>query len=197
MVLSVPRPVHPAPMEAELQYEQEVSGEGGDCGAPLRPATGRLRVLAGEGTAERRGNSRVEKNFLRRTATGRPAPTGGGREVRGLPADMDHLDARHATWKLVEKAARAPLASGTGCPGLKHQRSGTPHQIEPQEIHESSVTVRVREGQRWHAVNIAQTDWQALQHSRFGASPDLVVSLRLRESPSRSDQEWLTLLSQC
>ena len=126
---------------------------------------------------------------------GRPAPTGGGREVRGLPADMDHLDTRHATRPLVEKAARAPLASGTGCPGFKHQRSGTPHQIEPQESHESSVTVRVREGQRWHAVNIALSDWQTLQHSRFGASQDLVVSLRLREALGRSDLERLTLLT--
>ena len=65
----------------------------------------------------------------------------------------------------------------------------------PQEEHRSSVTVRVREGLAWHEINIAQTDWQVLQHSRFGASPDLIVSLRLRESLNRSDLDRLALLT--
>ena len=186
VVLSVPRPVPPAPIEAEVQQERVVAGEG-DSGAPLWPATGRPRVRAGEGTAERRGNSRVDKHFLRRTVTGRPEPESGGR-------DADKLDARHAR-PLEDKAARAPLASGTGGPRLRHQRSGTSRQLETIPLEQrNSVTVRVREGQRWHAVDIAETDWLVLQHSRFGASPDLVVSLRLREALGRSDLERLTPL---
>ena len=44
-------------------------------------------------------------------------------------------------------------------------------------------------------MDIAESDWLVLQHSRFGASPDLVVSLRLREVLGRSDLDKLTLLT--
>ena len=193
-VLPVTRPETAAAIGAELHFSPEFAGE--DQGAQHQPAAGRPQVLAGAGTAERGGSSRVDKHFLRRTATGRPVSDGGGMKGRGTPSDTDHLDARHAVWPHVEKASRSPRASGTDKSGVTHHRSGTsPHiAIMPQNEH-SSVTVRVREGPTWHAINIAQTDWQALQYSRFGASLDLVVSLRLRESLRRTDLERLTVLT--
>ena len=201
MVLPVTRPATTAQIEVELRYEQEFAGEG-DLGAHLRPAAGRPRVWAGMGMAERRGSSCTDKHFILPATTGWPASAGGGTEGRGQRVDADHLHARPTTWpwatptaQLEEKASRTPLASGTDNPGFTHHRSGTAPIDMPQEEHRSSVTVRVREGLAWHEINIAQTDWQVLQHSRFGASPDLIVSLRLRESLNRSDLDRLALLT--
>ena len=90
-----------------------------------------------------------------------------------------------------------PAAQGMAKAVLEPPRPGTTPLISLSEGQPTSITACVQEGQTWHEIEVAEADWSAVDRLslRFGPSPDLVISLRLRESLGRSELVQVDLVS--